>query len=94
MACFSLSFCHPSYFHSLWNEITMSLNEGGILIGNLFGDRDYRRNRIDINTFSKEEVFKLLQDYDIKKWKEQEYIRDSDSTYWHYFDFIAKKKLI
>ena len=63
-----------------------------MFVGNLFGDRDYRRNRTDINTFTKEEVLNLLKDYDIKKWKEQEYIRDSDSTHWHYFDFVVTKK--
>lgn len=89
---FSLSFCNPSHFEKVWNQIYSSLNSHGVFVGNLFGDRDYRKNRTDINTFTKEEVLNLLKDYDIKKWKEQEYIRDSDSTHWHYFDFVVTKK--
>ena len=68
------------------------MNDSGYFVGQLFGDRD-AWNVVDwVNTFSKEQVLKYLDKYEILKFEEVEYIRESDNKKWHYFDIIAKKK--
>src|SRR5262249_55958520 len=39
-ASFSVPFCVPAKFASLWKAITAALGQGGIFCGQLFGDRD------------------------------------------------------
>lgn len=92
VSLFSLPFCKPSEFNILWNKINKSLDKGGYLVANLFGERDYHFNDERISNHTKDEVLELLKDYEIIKWKEQEYTRELDNTHWHYYDFIAKKK--
>ena len=89
---FSLSFCDPCSFIILWNKIVQSLKSGGLLAANLFGERDSHSNNSKVSTFTKEEILKLLVDFEIVKWKEQEYNRKSDSLHFHYYDFVAVKK--
>ena len=68
------------------------MNDNGYFVGQLFGDRD-AWNVVDwVNTFSKEQVLKYLDKYEVLKFEEVEYIRESDNKKWHYFDIIAKKK--
>ena len=91
-AFFSIPFCKQDYFNNLWNNIYESLNDNGYFVGQLFGDRD-AWNVVDwVNTFSKEQVLKYLDKYEVLKFEEVEYIRESDNKKWHYFDIIAKKK--
>jgi len=91
-ANFSIPFCLPTYFDRLWKEIYNSIVDNGYFVGQLFGDRDDWSIRKNISTFSKEEVLKLLESYNILKFEEVEYIRDSDNKKWHYFNIVAQKK--
>lgn len=91
VSLFTLPFCEPSKFNILWNNIKESINKGGYLVANLFGERCYHKEN-GIPVFTEEEVKELLKDFDIIKWKEQEYTKDKDNTHWHYYDFIARKK--
>ncbi len=84
--------CAPSKFRKLWDKIFNALPSGGILTANLFGEKCFHKGNENVSTFTKEEVLELLKDYEIIKWKEQEYTREVDNTHWHYYDFIAKKK--
>ncbi len=92
IATFTLSFCNPNEFMNLWNKIKKSLEPNGILAANLFGNRDWHINNPNVSNFTKEEVLKLLKDFELIKWKEQEYDQEADQTHWHYYDFIAKRK--
>lgn len=91
LSLFSLPFCKPSEFNNLWNKINNALDKDGIIVANLFGERDWHMNDERVSNHTKDEVLDLLKDYEILKWKEQEYTRESDNTHWHYYDFIAKK---
>lgn len=91
LALFALPFCKPSEFSNLWNKLDKSLDIGGILVANLFGERDWHLNDDRVTNHTKEEVLALLKNYEILKWKEQEYTKDIDNTHWHYYDFVAKK---
>lgn len=92
IAFFSIPFCNPKYFNQLWDKIYESLNINGYFVGQLFGDRDGRKDNPRINTFTIEKVKQYLIKYEILKLDEMEYIRESDNTKWHYYNIIAKKK--
>lgn len=91
VSLFTLPFCEHSEFNNLWNKIYESINSNGYLVANLFGPNCYLKEEGKL-TFTKEEVGSLLKNYEIIKWKEQEYTRNIDNTHWHYFDFVARKK--
>ena len=90
-AFFSIPFCNPDDFDTLWNKIYNSLEDNGYFIGQLFGDRDSWSSDETINTFSIERVKEYLKNYKILKFEEVESIRESDNKKWHFFDIIAKK---
>lgn len=91
IAMFSIPFCAKEYFNELWDKIYKSLNNNGYFVGQLFGDRDAWKDENWVNTFSKEEVLKKLNKYEIILLDEIEYVRESDGKKWHYFNVIAKK---
>lgn len=91
MAMFSIPFCNPLYFDTLWLHIYDSINPGGYFIGQLFGDRDAWNKTDWINTFSKEEIIKKLFKYEVLLFDEIEYVRDTYNKKCHYFNIIAKK---
>lgn len=88
---FSLPFCSREKFSGLWREIEEVLPKGGIVAGNLFGERCFFKDSRDVNIHTESQVKELLKGYDIVKWKEQEYDRE-DGKHWHYYDFVAIKK--
>lgn len=90
-AFFSIPFCKPEHFEQLWEQIYDCINENGYFVGQLFGDRDYRKDNQLVNTFTIEEVRDYLKKYKILKLGEIEYIRESDNTKWHFYNIIAQK---
>lgn len=90
-AFFSIPFCNPNEFASLWNKIYNAIDEGGYFVGQLFGDRDSWANNKDINTFSIDVVKRYLKKYKILSFEEVEYVRESDNKKWHFYNIIAKK---
>lgn len=100
IANFSLPFCNPEYFDTMWNEIVRGLKTGGILSCVLFGNRD------DWATCMQEErtfhtslgVKDLLGDFEILNMKEEEWEgtccgEDGQSLpkHWHIFRVLARK---
>ena len=77
-AFFSIPFCPPKYFDTLWAKIYDSLNDGGYFVGQLFGNRDGWSHNNSVNTFTEEKVKKYLKEYKIIKFEEKEYVRESD----------------
>ena len=93
-AFFSIPFCNPEHFNELWDKIYESINANGYFVGQLFGDRDGWKDNKLINTFTMEEVKAYLKRYKILKLDEIEYTRESDNKKWHFYNIIAKKKVI
>ncbi|MDE6292955.1 MAG: class I SAM-dependent methyltransferase [Bacilli bacterium] len=89
---FALSFCSVDKFQELWNTLYEVLPKGGILAANLFGKKDTFASEGNVNVFSKEEVLYLLKNYDVVKFKEQEYDQEQTGKHRHYYDFVAIKK--
>jgi tellurite methyltransferase len=94
-AQFSLPFTHPREFERVFNSIKQSLKEGGILVGQLFGDRDEWTFNQDMTFLNKEEISNLLSDTEVLQMREEE--RDGttaagDEKHWHIFNLIIRKK--
>lgn len=93
MSFFSIPFCNPQHFETLWNNIYDSLNDNGYFVGQLIGERDAWKDSEFINTFTMKEVKAYLKRYKILKLDEIEYIRESDNKKWHFYNIIAKKEM-
>lgn len=90
-AFFSIPFCDPNHFNTLWKKIYKAIEINGYFVGQLFGDRDAWRNNPDINTFDIEIAKNYLKDYNILHFEEIEYVRESDNKKWHFYNIIAQK---
>ena len=94
-AQYSLPFIAPVNFIKVLNSINSSLKKEGIFTGQLFGVHDEWNTENGIMTFhTHKEVEKLLSDYEIIDFKEEE--RDKNTAagilkHWHVFHFIVKK---
>jgi SAM-dependent methyltransferase len=91
-ASFSLPFCAPDRFASLWRVITASIEPGGRFAGQFFGPLDSWAKLPDRSHQSRLEVEALLKGYAIEELKEEE--RDgTDCTgqgkHWHVFHVVA-----
>lgn len=94
-ASFSLPFCEPNYFPSLWNKIVSSLVTQGRFSGQLFGDRDSWANDSTMNNHTLSDVKSLLQPFEIELLEEED--RDGKTAlgkekHWHLFHIVARKK--
>lgn len=91
VAFFSLPFCEPDYFETLWKKIYDAIEPNGYFVGQLFGDRDGWKDKPNINTFEIEKAKEYLEIYDVLYLKEIEYIREGDNKKWHFYNIIVKK---
>ncbi len=90
-AFFSIPFCEPDYFDTLWKKIYDAIEPNGYFVGQLFGDRDGWKDKVDINTFEIEKAKEYLEIYDVLYFKEIEYVRERDNKKWHFYNIIAQK---
>ncbi len=96
VANFSLSFCKKDKFNEMWDKIVENLNANGYFVGNFFGINDEWKDKMsDQSFFTKEEVEKLLDGFNIIKFDEV----DKNALpgvgkmkHWHYFNVVAQKK--
>ena len=93
-ASFALPFCHPDSFQALWTVMRYSLEPGGRLACQLFGDRDTWASLADRSHFTRAEAEGLLSEYEIEFFQEDE----SDSVdvegrdkHWHVFHIVARQ---
>lgn len=92
---FSLPFIDKNQFQKVWKDITLSLKQGGIFCGQLFGKKDDWENSGTIITHTSEEITKMTEHFEILYLEEIE--NDSKTAsgqrkHWHYFELILKKK--
>ena len=90
-AFYSLPFCDPKAFLTVWDKVYKALLPGGFFVGQLYGDRDDWREDPSVNTFTKAETEKLLDRYEVLKLDEREQVRPSDGKRWHFYNIIARK---
>ncbi|MBP5974883.1 class I SAM-dependent methyltransferase [Brasilonema sp. CT11] len=94
-ASFSLPFCPPKSFPSLWEKIISSLRSGGRFCGQLFGNRDSWAIYTSINHHTTQQVEMLLQLFEIEMLQEEDHPGKTaigEEKYWHIFHIVARKK--
>jgi len=95
-ARFALPFCPPSAFPALWKQLTDALAPGGLMVFQLFGDRDeWAASRAVGNTthHSAEEVRSLLRPLNTISLSEEEGVKPmacGGDKYWHVFHVSAQ----
>jgi trans-aconitate methyltransferase len=92
-AGFSLPFCTPQHFPSLWATIVSALVPGGVFAGQLFGVHDSWASNPKMTFHTRTDVDTLLEPFEIKLLREVEEDGQAGSgpKHWHVFHLIARK---
>jgi SAM-dependent methyltransferase len=93
-ASYSIPFCIPEFFSSMWTEIDNSILKNGRFAGNFFGKNDSWANNEKMTFLSKEEVINLFKNYEIEYLDEKDEdgtTSSGESKHWHVYSVIAKK---
>ena len=92
-AGFSLPFCTPQHFPTLWTTIVSALSPGGVLAGQLFGEHDSWASEPEMTFHTRTDVLTLLEPFEIKVLREVEEDGQalSGPKHWHLFHMIARK---
>jgi tellurite methyltransferase len=93
-ARFSLPFCKPEAFPSIWERMVGSLKTGGVFSGHLFGTHDEWASDPSMIFHTKEQVDELLSGFEILKEIEVEKEMPTAAghmKHWHFFALIFKK---
>jgi len=94
-AQYSLPFNDPKTFHSVWTNLTQSLNPSGIFVGQFFGIEDEWSDNTEMIFHTPEEIYNLFADFLVIKKMEQKGIGSTalnGEKFWHVHHIIAKKK--
>lgn len=93
-AQYSLPFVNPDNFNSVFHKIVSAMKDGGIFVGQFFGDRDEWSSDTKMAFHSKKEAVSLLSELEILLFEEKENDRKTAAgvmKHWHVFDFIVRK---
>jgi tellurite methyltransferase len=93
-ASYSLPFCPPNQFDSLWRKIVSSLRPGGRFAGHLFGIRDDWSKDADKTFHNIKQINDLLSDFEVEDFGEDEREGTTASgrgKHWHVFSIVARK---
>lgn len=92
-ASFSLPFCNPADFPTLWRNIRRALRPGGHFAGQLFGNKDEWAGQRPMNFFDLRAVRSLTRGYRVELLRETvEEGRSFDGLkHWHFYDLILEK---
>jgi SAM-dependent methyltransferase len=90
----SLPFCAPDDFRDAWRAVTHALRDGGVFAGHFFGPHDSWASTPDMTFHTREELEKLLTEFDVELLREQD--EDGEAVggpkHWHVFHVIATKR--
>jgi tellurite methyltransferase len=93
-ASYSLPFCPPDQFDSLWRKIVSSLCPRGRFAGHLFGIRDDWSKDIDKTFHTIKQINNLLGEFEVEDFLEVEREGTTASgrrKHWHVFSIVARK---
>ena len=93
-AGFSLPFCRPQHFPTLWATIVTALQTGGVLAAQLFGEHDSWAAVPHMTFHTRMDVHALLEPFEIDVLREVEEDGQAVSgpKHWHVFHMIARKR--
>ena len=90
---FSLPYLGPERFEIAWPRLRAALAPGGLLVVNLFGDRDESAGEDGVAFLDRMTVEALLDGLDVLELDERE--EDAGSfngpKHWHLFDIVARR---
>jgi SAM-dependent methyltransferase len=91
---FSLPYLGPERLAVLWPRVRAALAPGGLIVVNLFGDRDENAGEPDVAFLDRPAVERLLAGLEIIELDEHE--EDAGSfrgpKHWHLFDIVARRQ--
>jgi tellurite methyltransferase len=93
-ASYSLPFCPPSQFDSLWRRIVVSLSTEGRFAGHLLGIRDAWSKDTDKTFHTIQQTANLLHAFEVEYFNEDEREGPTASgrrKHWHVFSIVARK---
>jgi tellurite methyltransferase len=92
-ASFSLPFCTPAEFPTIWSKIRSAIRPGGHFAGQLFGNLDEWNGRRPMCFHTVQQVRTLSRGFKLELLRETSEAGNSfDSPkHWHYFDLILGK---
>ena len=93
-ASFSLFFCDPRRFPSVWGRIRDAVKPGGTFAGQLLGDRDTWAPQDDITSFTRSDAEALFAGWAIERFEEEDEEGEaskSTTKHWHVFHIVARK---
>lgn len=93
-AGYSLPFCRPERFTTVWQQINQAIRPGGRFAGQIFGERDQWASNPKMTFFTEDETRALFTGFVLEHFHEVD--EDGKATtgpkHWHYFDIIAQKE--
>lgn len=93
-AGYSIPFCHPQHFDTLWNKIAQNISTGGRFAGQLFGVNDTWASNPRMTFFTEAQARNLFTQFELEHFREED--QDGESTigpkHWHIFHVIARKR--
>jgi tellurite methyltransferase len=93
-AGFSLPFCQPGHFDTLWRKICSALVPGGRFAGDFFGPRHAWSGQKEMAFHTKEQVLAMCSELQLEYMVEEEGEQQtalSGIQHWHMFTISARK---
>lgn len=92
-AGYALPFIAPAAFQAFWATVRARLQPGGMLVVNVFGDRDAWFGDPDMTFLDRQAAERLVDGLDIVAFDEEDAIGTSlaGPKHWHVFDLIARR---
>lgn len=92
----SLFFCLPAHFDRAWQNLSTSIQKGGVFVGHFLGpDDDWASNyRLPTCPLTSDKVRSLFVDFDVNSFKEQNALgptRLGATKHWHTYSVLAVK---
>jgi tellurite methyltransferase len=91
-AGFSLPFCPPGHFRTVWRRIVDSIRPGGRFSGHLFGDRDGWAGDPEMTFLARDEAEALFAGFTLERFDELEedgHLVTGAPKHWHVFHVVA-----
>jgi len=91
---YSFGFAGEEGFYNLWRKMVESLQSGGTISGELFGDQDDWKNSNRVKTINHLELETLLEGFDIMYFDEEHFRGPTalgDLKNWHVYSIVIKK---
>lgn len=95
VALLSLPYGPADTFDKVWQSVVSSLLTGGYFVGHFFGPEHYKGMNHVVRR-SKSEVEEMLSQFEVLRLQEMQQTveHEGQTTHYHYFDVIARKKVV